>query len=419
MTSEMNLVERIKARKAHIAVIGLGYVGLPLAVAITETGFKVIGIETKGRRQKLAQEISGGRIEATSDYDKLADVDIVLIAVPTPLTKTYDPDLSHVLSATKEIGKHLRKNMLVILESTTYPGTTEEVLLPILSSNNLKVGKDFYLAFSPERIDPGNKKYQVKNIPKLVSGVTPQCLELVTLFYQQFIDKVVPISSTKAAEMTKILENVFRSVNVALVNELTLICDRMKIDVWEVVNAASTKPFGFMSFYPGPGLGGHCIPVDPFYLSWKAREYGLHTEFIELAGKVNQSMPYYVVEKISEALNSQGKCIKGSIVLILGVAYKKDIDDVRESPALRIIELLREREAKVCYHDPHVPQVNIDGETYKSSPLTAQTLKGSDLAVVVTDHSVIDYAQVVEQASLIVDTRNALADFKSKKILRI
>lgn len=410
----MSLSKKITSKTAKVAVIGLGYVGLPLAVEIAKRGFDVLGIEKQGQKEVLAKEISKGKIITTSTYQELASRDIAIIAVPTPLTKTHEPDLSHVVSATNQIAKHLHQNQLVILESTTYPGTTEEVLLPILQSNGLEVGKDFFLSYSPERIDPSEKKYGVSNIPKIVSGVTSRCLDLTKHFYKQFIDEVIDVSSTRVAEMAKILENVFRSVNVALANEMALLCERMNIDVWEVVKAASTKPFGFMTFYPGPGLGGHCVPIDPFYLSWKAREYEFHTEFIELAGKINHSMPYYVVEKITKALNAQGKVLKGSKILILGVAYKKDIDDLRESPALRIIDLLNQREAMVSYFDPYVKNIHIDKKSYSSELLSKSALGESDCVVIVTDHSNVDYEMVVKHSELIVDTRNALDKFKDK-----
>lgn len=413
------LKSKIITKEAKVGVVGLGYVGLPLAVEMARTGFRVVGTDKRREQLRLAEKFAGDTFKVSRNLDGFEDTEIYIIAVPTPLTKTHDPDLSCVIAAAKGVAKHFGKGRLVVLESTTYPGTTEEVILPILSQNGLRVGEDFFLAFSPERIDPGNRNYEVKNIPKLVGGITPACTELATLFYQQFINQVIPVSSTRVAEMAKLLENVFRSVNVALVNELALLCNRMNINIWEVVKAASTKPFGFMPFYPGPGLGGHCVPIDPFYLSWKARAYDFHTEFIELAGKVNQNMPHYVIERIGEALNKSEKSIKGSKILILGVAYKPDVEDTRESPALRLIELLGEMGAEIYYHDPYVADVEVNGQTYKSSAPRVKLLRESDVTVIVTDHSKIDYKKVFDHSKLIVDTRNALADFEDVKIVRI
>lgn len=415
----MSLKEKIESKKAKVAVIGLGYVGLPLAIEIAKSGFEVVGIDVGKGRLELAAAESGGKIKTTSDHQAVEEADIILVCVPTPLSKHHDPDLSHVVDAANKISEHIGKGKLVVLESTTYPGTTEEVVLPILEKKGSRVGKDFFLAFSPERVDPGNKKYPIKSIPKIVGGVTTTCHELATSFYQKFIDKVVPVSSTRVAEMAKLLENIFRAVNVALVNELTLLCDRMKIDVWEVIEAASTKSFGFMPFRPGPGLGGHCCPIDPFYLSWKAREYEFHTEFIELSGKINEQMPYYVVQKINDALNGQGKSLHGSKILILGVAYKKDIDDIRQSPAVRIIELLTERNANISYHDPYIKSICVQGQNYRSLPLSPKLLKNSDCVAIITDHSNVDYRKAAKHSRLIVDARNALHDFKNKKIIKI
>ncbi|MBI4744948.1 MAG: nucleotide sugar dehydrogenase, partial [Actinobacteria bacterium] len=349
-----------------------------------------------------------GKLKATTDFSTINELDIIFVCVPTPLTQTKEPDLSAIIKSSEAISKHMRKEQLIILESTTYPGTTEEIVLPILEKNGLKIDKDFYLAFSPERVDPGNKKYTIKDTPKVVGGINENSTKIASLFYQQIIEKVIPVSSTQVAEMTKLLENIFRCVNIALVNELMILCDRMDINIWEVIQASATKPFGFMSFYPGPGLGGHCIPIDPFYLSWKAREYDFHTEFIELAGKVNENMPYYVVSKISQALNKHRKSINGSEILILGVAYKKDISDVRESPALKIIELLDKEGADVVYHDQFVDRVEVDGKAYNSISLTEETLRKSDCIVIVTDHTTVDYKAIAEISSCVVDMRNVL-----------
>jgi UDP-N-acetyl-D-glucosamine dehydrogenase len=340
--------------------------------------------------------------------------------VPSPLNEMKEPDTSYIESAARDLVSHMHEGMLVTLESTTYPGTTEEVLLPILEESGLEVGKGFFLAFSPERVDPGNERYQTRNTPKVVGGVTPACTRVSTAMYARFIEEPVPVSSTRVAEMTKLLENIFRCVNIALVNELLVLSDRMGIDMWEVVDAAKTKPFGFMPFYPGPGLGGHCIPIDPFYLAWKAREYDFHTEFIELAGKTNENMPYYVVSRLMDALNEQGKALATSKIVILGVAYKRDIDDVRESPALKIIELLEGRAPHLVYHDPHVPQIRVDGDTMESVELTKELVADSDVVVVVTDHSGLDYEMIVREAPLLLDTRNALAGYDDhEKVVRL
>ncbi|HUA21824.1 MAG TPA: nucleotide sugar dehydrogenase [Bryobacteraceae bacterium] len=433
-TVQAVLEEKIKARTARVGIIGLGYVGLPLAVEFSKAGFSVTGIDVQ--ESKVARLNSGesyvqdvpnaalgplvdsGKFHATTDFSVVAGLDTINIAVPTPLRKTKDPDMSYVVSACQETAKYFGPGKLVILESTTYPGTTDELVLPMLQRPGLKVGEDFFLCFSPERVDPGNARYQTANIPKVVGGITPACTEMGALFYAQALQTVVPVSSTSVAEMVKLLENTFRMINIGLVNELALMCDRMGINVWEVIDAAATKPFGFLPFYPGPGLGGHCIPIDPFYLSWKTRQAGMEARFIELAGYINGQMPHFVVDKIQNALNDQSKPLKGSHVHILGVAYKRDIDDVRESPALDIILLLERRGARVTYSDPFVPAIKLDGHA-----LTAQEPLSSaaeaDCTVIVTDHSSFDYPCLVQRARLIVDTRNALKNHPSPKVVRL
>ena len=404
--------------KPEVAIIGAGYVGLPLGRCFAEAGIPVVLVDVDAERvatinrgeshvedvpsSTLAPLVEAGSLAATTDYDVVRDVGAIVVALPTPLSANREPDLSIVLSASRELGKRLRTGQLVSLESTTYPGTTREEVLPILAESGLEVGKDFFLAFSPERIDPGREDWTVKTTPKVVGGVTAACTERAVTFYERAIDTVFSVSSPEAAELTKLLENIFRSVNIALVNELAQLCDRMQIDVWEVIGAAATKPFGFMSVQPGPGLGGHCMPIDPFYLTWKAREYDFYTEFIELAGKVNENMPYWCLAKIARALNGQERAIKGSRVLLLGVSYKADIDDTRESPALKLIELLQSEGADVTYHDPFVPELPERG--LSSVPLDASA---ADCAVIVTAHSGIDYEDLVEKAPLVVDLRNA------------
>jgi len=424
--NEMNrLIQQMVDRKILVGIIGMGYVGLPLVLRFCEQGFKVLGFDVdpkkvaalgKGRSyiksipsSRLSPFVKNSQFEATDNFSRLREPGCILICVPTPLTEKMEPDLRYIEKTTDVIRRHLRKGHLVVLESTTYPGTTEELILPQLESTGLKVGKDFFLGFSPEREDPGNKQFTTHQIPKVVAGVTPSCLEVIKALYSQVIDQVISVSSPKAAELTKLLENIYRSVNIALVNELKMLADRMGIDIWEVIEAASTKPFGFSPFYPGPGMGGHCIPIDPFYLSWKAREYDFTTRFIHLAGEINVHVHTYVVAKIQDALNQQGKSLKGAKVLILGVAYKKDVDDARESPALAIIELLRKKGAIVLYHDPFIPVLPRFRKYYfklRSSPLTEKLLRQIDAAVVVTDHSQIDYPWVVEKAPLVIDTRN-------------
>jgi UDP-N-acetyl-D-glucosamine dehydrogenase len=423
-TPAQALEKKLEDRTAVFGVIGMGYVGLPLAAEMAKAANTVVGFDVSAERvdqlnrgqtyipdvpsEDLGPLVDRGLVRATTDFDELERCDCVAICVPTPLTKMKEPDISFVVAATEEVAKRLRAGVLVSLESTTYPGTTEEELLPRFEAAGLKVGQDFFLAFSPERVDPGNPVYKTKNTPKVVGGVTPECTRLAKLFYERFIDRVIPVSSPRAAEMTKLLENIYRCVNIALVNELLVVGERMDIDMWEVVDAAKTKPFGFTAFYPGPGLGGHCIPIDPFYLAWKARQYDSHTEFIELAGKINEQQPYWVVERVAEALNEHAKPVKGSKILILGVAYKKDIDDMRESPALPIIGELTDRGAELTYHDPHVPHLGEEGIELGSAPLTPELVRAQDAVVIVTDHADVDYDLVVREASLVVDTRNAL-----------
>src|SRR5215469_894084 len=427
------LSEKIRARTARVGIVGLGYVGLPLAVEFARAGFSVTGIdisEDKTRRVNTGDSYVGdissatlrplvesGKLTATSDFRAVLDLDTINICVPTPLRKTKDPDMSYIVSACQEIARHFHAGMLVILESTTYPGTTDELVLPMLSKSGLEVGLDFFLCFSPERVDPGNPQYQTANIPKVVGGVTPACTDLGRLFYAQALERVVPVSSTQVAEMVKLLENTFRMINIGLANEIALMCDRMGVNVWEVIDAAATKPFGFMPFYPGPGLGGHCIPIDPFYLSWKTKQAGIEARFIELAGYINGQMPHFVADKVQNALNDAGKPVKGSHIHIMGVAYKRDIDDMRESPALDVILLLERRGGKLSYSDPHVPALRLDGLHMEASPEDAAA--AADCVVIVTDHIAFDYPALVRQAKLIVDTRNALKKFNSPKIVRL
>ncbi len=425
------LMAKIRSKRAVVGVVGLGYVGLPLVREFTRGGAPVMGFDIDESKIRalmagrsyiehipssvVVEMTRSGLFEATSNFDLLRKADCIIICVPTPLTKQREPDMTYIVKTAEAIARRLRKGQLIVLESTTYPGTTREVMLPILEKSGLKVGKDFYLAFSPEREDPGRKDYSTKTIPKVVGGYDRNSLAAAVATYEIAIDTVVPVSSCEAAEAAKILENTYRCVNIALVNELKVLFDRMGIDVWEVIRAASTKPFGFHPFYPGPGLGGHCIPIDPFYLSWKARQYGLTTRFIELAGEVNVTMPRFVVGKLMEALNDRGKALKGAKVLVLGLAYKKDIDDIRESPSIEIIELLRSKGAKVDYNDPHVPHTHKQREhdlRLKSVPLTPARLRSFDAVVISTDHSAYDYAMIVKHARLVVDTRNATAKVK-------
>ena len=420
------LIESLESSEAVVGVIGLGYVGLPLVLAFVDAGFEVRGYDvdeskvralSEGRSyirhipaERIRQALDRRRFEATSDFDRLPEADALLICVPTPLTESREPDLTYIRKTAEEIGQRLRRGQLVVLESTTYPGTTEDVLLPELATAGLEVGEDFFLAYSPEREDPGNPVHSTVTIPKVVGGHTEACRDVAAALYRKAVADVVPVSSTGAAELTKLLENIYRSVNIALVNELKVLCHRIGIDVHEVIGAASTKPFGFQAFYPGPGLGGHCIPIDPFYLTWKARQFDCPTRFIELAGEVNTSMPYYVTERLAAALNERERPVRGSKVMVLGVAYKRDVDDMRESPAFKILELLSERGAVLSYHDPYVPTLprtrRYDFEL-TSVPLTPSTLSAADAVLIITDHQCIDYDFVVANAPLVVDSRNA------------
>ncbi|MCM8781660.1 MAG: nucleotide sugar dehydrogenase [Candidatus Omnitrophica bacterium] len=429
------LRKKILHKKAKIGVIGLGYVGLPLAVEFAKKGFEVVGIEVDSyriksikKKQSYILDVTREDIKAivdarlfsvTSDYSVIKKMDIIIICVPTPLRKTKEPDISYIIDATEGIAKYKRSNQLIILESTTYPGTTEEVVLPILERSGLRLDRDFFLAFSPERVDPGNIKFKTKDIPKIVGGVTKKSAELTKLFYSQIIKDVTIVSSTKTAEMVKLLENTFRSVNIALVNEIALMCNKLDINVWEVIEAAKTKPFGFMSFYPGPGLGGHCIPIDPLYLSWKARLHGFEARFIELADMVNSYMPEYVVKRISGILNSLKKPMCGSKILIIGVSYKKDVSDTRESPAIEIIKLLKKEGADISYFDPYVAEIKIDNKKLKSITWNSKIFKHNDCAVIITDHSAIDYESVLNSSNMIFDTRNVYKNIYSKKVIRL
>lgn len=434
------LDQKIISHQAKVAVIGLGYVGLPLAVENAKRNYKVIGIDHNSRRvqmvnegknyildvqeEELRQLIAAGNFSATDQYSVLAEADVILICVPTPLTATRDPDLSYIEAAADGIAQYLRPGQLITLESTTYPGTTEKLILPKLLVKGFQVGQHFFLAYSPERVDPGNRQYKTQNTTKIVGGMTPDCLELASQFYRQTISNVIPVSSPEVAEMTKLFENTYRAVNIALVNEIMLLCNRMGIDVWEVVDAAATKPFGIQTFYPGPGVGGHCIPVDPYYLIWKAREYDFDTRLIELSGQINLQASFYVVEKVAEALNRHSKCVNAAKILVLGVAYKKDIDDDRESPALKIISLLRRAGAEVVYHDPYIPTLVLSDHSptkLSSRILTQEEINRSDCVLIITDHSSIDYSWITRCAQLVVDTRNATKGVREGrgKIVRI
>jgi UDP-N-acetyl-D-glucosamine dehydrogenase len=427
------LISKIETRQARAAVIGLGYVGLPLAVELGRAGFPVVGIDKDSRKTEaiatgrsyiedvdpklFGDLVAARKLAASTDPAVLAGIDAVSICVPTPLNKTKDPDMSFIMDATEMLATFLHPGMLIILESTTYPGTTEEAILPVLEQSGLKVGKDFFLCFSPERVDPSNPTFNTRNIPKVIGGVTPQCTKVGAAFYSKVMDRVVPVSSTHVAEMVKLLENTFRMINIGLANEMALMCNRMGIDVWEVIEAAATKPFGFMPFFPGPGLGGHCIPVDPHYLSWKIKQAGYEPRFIELASHINAQMPFFVVDKVQSALNDQCKPVKGSRIHIVGVAYKKDVSDVRESPAMEIIAALDQRGALVSYTDPFIPELKIHGLTLRSEDLSAAAQ--ADCTVIVTNHSSLNYAALAESACLIVDTRNALKGLASPKIVRL
>lgn len=425
------LLRKIADHQAVVGVVGLGYVGLPLSMEFAKAGFKVIGYDVSKRTvdrlmkgeshiqdvssSDVREQVRAGRFVATTDESQLATCDAVSIAVPTPLSKTRDPDMSYVQAATDAIARQAHAGMLIVLESTTYPGTTREVLQPRLEERGLTVGKDVFLAFSPERVDPGNPKWHTKNTPKVVGGVTPACTEVAAALYSACIDTVVPVASTEAAELVKLLENTFRAVNIAMVNEMAIICEKLGVNVWEVIDAAATKPFGYMKFTPGPGIGGHCIPLDPHYLAWKMRTLNYKTRFIDLASEINSEMPEYVVRKIARVLNEHRKSVNGSHILVLGVAYKKDIDDMRESPALDIIRLLENRGAEVEYHDPFVPSFTENGHSFEGVELTHERLAAVDAVVIITDHSGIDYQDIVDHAQVVIDTRNATRGLKPSK----
>jgi len=419
-----DLIARAGRRDLLFGIVGLGYVGLPLAVELAQAGYRVLGFDVQPKvvdglnarhshvkdvsDAQLAAVVEAGRFSATTDMARLAEPDAISICVPTPLSKFKDPDVSYIVAATEAVKRTLRRGQAIILESTTYPGTTREILLPALESTGLTVGEDFFLAFSPERVDPGNPTYGTRNTPKVVGGITADCIRVAMALYQPAIETLVPVSTTEAAELVKLLENTFRSVNIGLVNEMAIVCDKLGVNVWEVIDAAATKPFGFMKFLPGPGLGGHCIPIDPHYLAWKMRGLNYKTRFIDLAGELNTEMPLFWVRKVSEALNEQGKAVRGAAVLVLGVAYKRDIDDIRESPALDIIRLLEGQGARVSYHDPHVPVFAEDGHEFRSVPLDPESVAAADCIMIVTDHSAIDYHMIRRKARLVVDTRNAM-----------
>lgn len=429
------LEAKIKDKSATIGIVGLGYVGLPLAVAFCEAGFRVLGIDVQQKRVDLVnqgesyiadvpdarlQAVAANKLlQATTEQSRLKETDAICICVPTPLTKTKDPDLSHVIRESEEISKNLQPGQLIVLESTTYPGTTREVVLPILESSKLRGGVDFYLAYSPERVDPGDKNHSIRNTPKLVGGIDSRSTELGKLLYSQVADIVIPVSCPEVAEMSKIFENVFRSVNIALVNELAQLCHKMNVSVWEVIDAASTKPFGYMTFYPGPGIGGHCIPLDPYYLANKAREFDFHTRFIELAAEINEHMPYYVVFRILEALNARGRSLNGAKIFMLGVAYKKDIEDIRESPSLKLVQLLHDKGADVSYNDPYIPEIQLSQGSLGSIQLTEASLSSADCVVIGTDHTCYDMDQVVAHSKLVFDTRGVTKGSEHENILRL
>jgi UDP-N-acetyl-D-glucosamine dehydrogenase len=432
------LLEKLHQRSAKIAIIGLGYVGLPLAAAFAEVGFQVVGIDLDEKKieaikkgdsyvldvpsEQIAKLVHDGNLSATTDFSIINKVDAVSICVPTPLRKTGDPDLSYIVDATDRLVKFMHPGMVIVLESTTYPGTTREILLPKLGEElGMEVGQDFFLAFSPERVDPGRKDWTTLNTPKVIGGITPACTEVASTWYDLALETVIPVSSAETAEMAKLLENTFRMINIGLVNEMAIMCDRLGIDVWEVIEAAATKPFGFMKFTPGPGLGGHCIPIDPKYLSWKLRTLNYTARFIELASEINTNMPRYVVGKVQDALNMQGKAIKDSQILILGTAYKPDVDDIRESPALDVIGLLQQKGAHVIYHDPFIKRLNHENWELKSVPNLMESIDSMDCVVIITNHSTYDYPTILEKSSLVVDTRNALGTLgrDNAKVVRL
>jgi UDP-N-acetyl-D-glucosamine dehydrogenase len=430
---EDELLRKIEQRQVICGIIGLGYVGLPLAVQMAKSGYKVLGFDVSEpvvasineghshikdvESAELAPLVSGGLISATTDSSRLTECDAISVCVPTPLGKTRDPDVSYVVSATEAIARHLRRGQLIILESTTYPGTTRELMLPMLEAGGLHVGEDFFLCFSPERVDPGNEVWKVANTPKVIGGITAPCLRAGRALYAGAMESVVAVSCTESAELTKLLENTFRAVNIALVNEMAQVADRLGVNVFEVIEAAATKPFGFMKFTPGPGIGGHCIPLDPHYLAWKMKTLNYKTRMIELAGEINSEMPHYVVDKVQDALNQQGKAVRGSRILILGMAYKRDIDDMRESPSLDVMRLLMRKGADVTFHDPYVPEIRVDGQTYRSTALGERVLNECDCVVISTDHQVVDYEFVVRHAPLVVDTRNATRNLTSENVV--
>ena len=435
---QQNLKNKIMDRSAKVVILGLGYVGLPLATIFAEAGFNVVGVEPDQAKidklnqgesyvqdvpsEKLARLMQDGYLSATNDFSVLAQADAVSICVPTPLRKTGDPDLSYILVATDQLAKYMHPGVVVVLESTTYPGTTREILLPKLTENSgLEVGEDFFLAFSPERVDPGREDWTTYNTPKVIGGITEACSEMASLWYQQALETVVPVSSAESAEMAKLLENTFRMINIGLVNEMAIMCDRLGLDVWEIIDAAATKPFGFMKFTPGPGLGGHCIPIDPLYLSWKLRALNYTARFIELASEINTGMPRYVISKVQDALNDKGLPLNGSQILVIGAAYKPDVDDIRESPSLDVIGLLRQKGAQVSYHDPYIPRITHEDWILESVPDLVESAKESDCVVIVTDHSEYDYESFLDKTALIVDTRNALGEAgrKDARVVRL
>jgi UDP-N-acetyl-D-glucosamine dehydrogenase len=438
MNQKQTLIDKFQNKNARIAVIGLGYVGLPLAVVFAEAGFNVVGIDLDTDKvgklnrglsyiqdvptQQVEKLVKAKNLRATTDFSTLKDVEAVCICVPTPLRKTGDPDLSFIVSATEGLAPYIHAGMIVVLESSTYPGTTREMVLPRLcGQSGLTVGQDIFIAFSPERVDPGRKDWTTKNTPKVVGGITAICSDVAAAWYEQALDTVVRVSSSEIAEMAKLLENTFRMINIGLVNELAIMCDRLGVDVWEVIDAAATKPFGFMKFTPGPGLGGHCIPIDPLYLSWKMKALNYNARFIELASEINTNMPRFTVDKVQDALNNAGKAVKGSKVLVLGVAYKPDIDDIRESPALDVIHLLQQKGAKVQYHDPFIPHFKHDGWEMESVRSLMPAVRAADVVVIITNHSAYDYAAILKNSSLIVDTRNALGKLgkENSKVVRL
>lgn len=428
--------EKIRDRSARIAVAGMGYVGLPLAVAFAESGFRVTGLDVQQKKvdavnrgesyiEDITSEVlrtvtADGQLTASTDFSLLGAADCISICVPTPIDKHNVPVTTYVSSVAESVAQYMRQEQLVVLESTTYPGTTEEIVLPILERSGRKVGTDFFLAFSPERIDPGNRKYSFRTVPRVVGGVTPRCTDLAAELYENVVPAVHRVSSPRVAEMEKLLENIFRIVNISMINEMALLCDRMDIDIWEVIGAAATKPYGFMPFYPGPGLGGHCIPVDPFYLSWKAREYGFYTRFIELAGEINDMMPHFVVTKVDFALNTVRKPLNGSRILVLGAAYKPDIGDTRESPAYKVIRILRQKSAEVAVFDPYVPEIRVDNEIIPIRPQPEdEDLRSADAVLILTNHQAFDYERIGKHADIVIDTRNAMHGIRTRKVFKL